>query len=76
MHRAGTELGLYPAPPERAVVLCVDEKSRVQALDRTQPLLPMRPDTLGRHMCGYWRNLTTSLFAALNVASGEVIGKC
>ncbi len=69
-------VGLYISPPERAVVLCVDEKSQVQALDRTQPLLPMAPGQAERHTHDYVRNGTTSLFAALNVATGEVIGKC
>lgn len=69
-------VGLYMSPPERAIVLCVDEKSQVQALDRTQPLLPMAPGQAERHTHDYVRNGTTSLFAALNVATGEVIGKC
>lgn len=69
-------VGLYMSPPDNAVVLCVDEKSQVQALDRTQPLLPMRPGQAERHTHDYVRNGTTSLFAALNVATGEVIGKC
>jgi transposase len=64
------------APPERAIVLCVDEKSQVQALDRTQPLLPMAPGRAERQTHDYVRHGTTSLFAALNVATGEVIGKC
>jgi len=66
-------VGLYPNPPERAVVLCVDEKSQVQALDHTQPVLPMRPGTPERHSQGYVRHGVTSLFAALNVATGAVI---
>jgi transposase len=69
-------VGLYMSPPERAVVLCVDEKSQVQALDRTQPLLPMTPGKGERPTHDYVRNGTTSLFAALNVATGEVIGQC
>jgi transposase len=69
-------VGLYLGPPERAIVLCVDEKSQVQALDRTQPLLPMKPGQAERHTHDYVRNGTTSLFAALNVATGEVIGRC
>ena len=69
-------VGLYMSPPERAIVLCVDEKSQVQALDRTQPLLPMAPGQAERRTHDYVRNGTTSLFAALNVATGEVIGKC
>lgn len=69
-------VGLYMSPPERAIVLCVDEKSQVQALDRTQPLLPMVPGKGERPTHDYVRNGTTSLFAALNVATGEVIGQC
>jgi transposase len=69
-------VGLYLSPPERAIVLCVDEKSQVQALDRTQPLLPMAPGQAERQTHDYVRHGTTSLFAALNVATGEVIGKC
>jgi transposase len=69
-------VGLYLSPPDRAVVLCVDEKSQVQALDRTQPLLPLEPGQAERHTHDYARHGTTSLFAALNVATGEVIGKC
>jgi transposase len=69
-------VGLYLNPPDRALVLCVDEKSQVQALDRTQPLLPMRPGQAERRTHDYVRHGTTSLFAALDVASGEVIGKC
>jgi len=71
-------VGLYPNPPEqtRAVVLCVDEKSQVQALERTQPLLPLRPGQPERRTHGYTRHGTTSLFAALNVATGKVIGQC
>lgn len=69
-------VGLYLAPPDRAVVLCVDEKSQIQALDRTQPLLPMRPGQVERRTHDYVRHGTTSLFAALDVASGQVIGRC
>jgi transposase len=69
-------VGLYMNPPENAIVLSVDEKSQVQALDRTQPLLPMTPGQAQRRTPDYARNGTTSLFAALNVATGEVIGKC
>lgn len=69
-------VGLYMNPPERAVVLCVDEKSQIQALDRTQPLLPLRPGLPARQTHDYERHGTTSLFAALNTATGEVIGKC
>lgn len=69
-------IGLYLNPPERAVVLCVDEKSQIQALDRTQPLLPMRPGQVERHTHDYKRHGTTSLFAALDIAVGKVIGRC
>lgn len=69
-------VGLYMNPPERAIVLCVDEKSQVQALDRTQPLLPLGPGQPERHTHDYERHGTTSLFAALDVATGRVIGKC
>ena len=69
-------VGLYLHPPERAVVLCVDEKSQIQALDRTQPLLPLRPGMAERRTHDYKRHGTTSLFAALNVATGEVLGQC
>lgn len=69
-------VGLYLNPPDRALVLCIDEKSQVQALDRTQPLLPMSFGSVERHTHDYARNGTTSLFTALNVATGEVIGKC
>lgn len=66
--------GLYLNPPERAVVLAVDEKSQIQALDRTAPTLPMLPGTPERATHDYERNGTTSLYAALNIQSGEVIG--
>ena len=69
-------VGLYLHPPERAVVLCVDEKAQIQALDRTQPVLPLRPGVPERRTHDYRRHGTTSLFAALNVATGKVIGKC
>ena len=68
--------GLYLNPPERALVLCVDEKAQIQALDRTQPLLPMRPGQIERRTHDYERHGTTSLFAALEMASGKVIGEC
>jgi transposase len=67
-------VGLYLDPPERALVLCVDEKSQIQALDRSQPVLPILPGTPARMSHDYKRNGTTSLFAALDVASGKVIG--
>lgn len=69
-------VGLYLNPPEKAVVLCVDEKSQIQALDRTQPLLPLRPGQAERRTHDYTRYGTTSLFAALNKATGEVIARC
>jgi transposase len=69
-------VGLYLDPPDRALVLCVDEKSQIQALDRTQPLLPMRPGQAERRTHDYVRHGTTSLFAALEVATGKVIGRC
>jgi transposase len=69
-------VGLYMAPPDRALVLCVDEKSQIQALDRTQPLLPMRPGQPERRSHDYTRHGTLSLFAALDVATGKVIGRC
>ena len=69
-------VGLYVAPPERAIVLCVDEKSQIQALDRSQPMLPMRPGQAERRSHDYKRHGTTSLFAALDIATGRVIGKC
>jgi transposase len=69
-------VGLYMSPPERALVLCIDEKSQIQALDRTQPLLPMRPGQVERRTHDYTRHGTTSLFAALDVATGAVIGRC
>src|SRR6201999_1474226 len=69
-------VGLYIAPPAHAVVLCVDEKSQIQALDRSQPMLPMRPGQPARRSHDYTRHGTTSLFAALDIASGRVIGKC
>jgi transposase len=66
-------VGLYLNPPDKAVVLCVDEKTQIQALDRTQPILPMRPGQVERRTHDYRRNGTIDLFAALNVATGEVI---
>lgn len=69
-------VGLYMNPPTHAIVLCVDEKSQIQALERSQPLLPMRPGQPERRTHDYLRHGTTTLFAALDVATGEVIGKC
>ena len=69
-------VGLYLNPPDKAVVLCVDEKSQIQALDRTQPGLPMKKGRCGTMTHDYKRHGTTSLFAALNVLEGTVIGEC
>jgi transposase len=69
-------VGLYLSPPDRAMVLCVDEKSQIQALDRTRPLLPLRPGQAERRTHDYVRHGTTSLFAALDVKTGKVIGEC
>jgi transposase len=69
-------VGLYLNPPDRAMVLCIDEKSQVQALDRTQPILPLRPGQAERRTHDYTRHGTTSLFAALDVKAGTIIGKC
>jgi len=69
-------VGLYLDPPERALVLCVDEKSQIQALDRTQPLLPMRPGQAERRTHDYERHGVTTLFAALDVKAGTIVGKC
>jgi transposase len=68
-------VGLYMNPPEHAVVLCVDEKTGIQALDRTQPILPMRPGQVERHTHDYVRNGVTDLFAALDLATGTVIAR-
>ena len=69
-------VGLYLNPPEKAVVLSADEKSQIQALDRTQPILPLRPGLPERQTHDYQRHGTTTLFAALNVLEGTVIGQC
>jgi transposase len=69
-------VGLYLNPPENAVVFCVDEKSSIQALDRTQPGLPMKKGRAGTMTHDYKRNGTSTLFAALNVFTGEVVGEC
>jgi transposase len=68
-------VGLYMNPPERALVLCVDEKSQIQALDRTAPLLPMGPGQIERRTHDYMRHGTTSLFAALDTSTGKIIGQ-
>jgi transposase len=69
-------VGLYLNPPEKALVLCLDEKSQIQALDRTQPGLPLKKGRCGTMTHDYKRNGTTTLFAALNVLDGKVIGQC
>jgi hypothetical protein len=69
-------VGLYLNPPEKAIVLCMDEKSSIQALDRTQPSLPMMKGRAETMTHDYKRNGTTTLFAALDVATGKVIGSC
>lgn len=69
-------VGLYLSPPDRALVLSVDEKSQIQALNRTQPILPLRPGIAERRTADYERHGTTSLFAALDVKTGKVIGRC
>src|SRR5713226_9451518 len=68
-------VGLYLNPPDAAVVLCVDEKAQIQALDRTAPMLPLMPGVAERHTHDYVRNGTTNLYAALDVASGQVIAE-
>ena len=69
-------VGVYLNPPDKAVILCMDEKSQIQALDRTQPGLPMKKGRCGTMTHDYKRNGTTCLFAALNVLEGKVIGSC
>ena len=69
-------VGLYLAPPENAIVLCVDEKSQIQALDRTAPMLPMQPGLPERRTHDYQRHGTSTLFAALEIATGKVTGAC
>lgn len=69
-------VGLYLNPPDKALVLCVDEKSQIQALERRQPLLPLRPGQAERRTHDYARHGTTTLFAALDAATGAVIGEC
>ncbi len=69
-------VGLYLNPPDKAIVLCVDEKSQIQALDRTQPSLPMKKGRSGTMTHDYKRNGTTTLFAAMNTLDGQVIGQC
>jgi transposase len=69
-------VGLYLNPPQNAVVLCVDEKSQIQALERAAPILPMQPHLIERRSHDYRRHGTTTLFAALNVATGKVTARC
>ena len=69
-------IGLYLAPPENAIVFCVDEKSQIQALNRTQKVLPMQPGHAEQRTHDYVRHGTTSLFAALEIATGQVTGLC
>jgi transposase len=69
-------VALYLSPPVNALVLCVDEKSRIQALSRSQPILPMQPGQIQRRIPDYFRHGTTNLFAALDIATGRVIGRC
>jgi transposase len=69
-------VGLYLNPPQKALILCVDEKSQIQALDRTQPGLPLKKGRCGTQTHDYKRNGTTSLFAALEIAHGKVVGQC
>lgn len=69
-------VGLYLNPPDKALVLCVDEKSQIQALERTQPVLPLRPGIPAKQTHDYMRHGTTTLFAALNMLDGTVIGDC
>ena len=69
-------VGLYLEPPQNAIVLCVDEKSQIQALDRTAPMLPMQPGLPERRTHDYKRHGTSTLFAALEIATGKVTGAC
>ena len=74
--KAADVIGLYVNPPQHAAVFCVDEKAQMQALDRSQPLLPLRPGQVERRTHDYQRHGTTSLFAALDVKTGKVLGEC
>ena len=69
-------VGLYLNPPDRALVLCVDEKSQIQASDRTAPILPLRAGLPERQTHDYKRHGTTTLFAAFNIVNGKVMGRC
>ena len=74
--KASEIIGLYISPPKNAIVLCVDEKTSIQAIDRMQPNLPLKPNKIERSTFEYKRNGVTSLFAAFNTNTGEVIGEC
>lgn len=74
--KAADVVGLYLNPPQKAVVISLDEKTQVQALDRTQPMLPLRPGQIERHTHDYVRNGVVDLYAALEIATGRVVGKC
>ena len=76
MQKLTDVVGLYLNPPQKAIVLCVDEKSQIQALDRTQPGLPLKKGRCGTMTHDYKRNGTTTLFAALSLLDGKVIGQC
>ena len=73
MEKVHDVVGLYMSPPDNALVFCVDEKSQIQALERSQPILPLRPGCAERQTHDYYRHGTTSLFAALDVATGRII---
>jgi transposase len=76
MEKLEDVVGLYLNPPENSVIFCVDEKSQIQALERSQPILPLLPGVPERQTHDYYRHGTTTLFAALDVISGKVIGEC
>ena len=76
MEKLDDIVGLYLSPPQHAIVLCCDEMSQIQALDRTQPSLPIKPGRCGTMTHDYKRNGTTSLFAAMNVLDGTIISQC
>lgn len=76
MEKVRDVVGLYMSAPANALVLCVDEKSQIQALERSQPILPLIPGQAERHSCDCFRHGTTPLFAALDVKTGEVLSKC
>ncbi len=76
MEKTRDVVGLYTSPPENAVVFCVDEKSQIQALERSQPLLPLEPGRPERRSHDYFRHGTLSLFAALDIKTGQVLSQC